>query len=154
MKLNKVVWMAIVMAGVASAIQVDAFDPAGRIYAEPLGSTQVDNMHTIENVALILNNTEDRVGARAKLCQSYSDSPCERMMFNFPQLHLDKDRNVILLNDKPVAQLQRHGMRVNINKEYHLGYDIASITTDTGFDKNKGKQLRVYLEPLGVAEKK
>ena len=135
LKMKEIGLVLCVSAMVTSGYGVDQ---PGRIYADPIGSTQVDNSHVMDNVALIINNTEDRVGARAKMCQSFSDSPCERIMFNFPQLSLDKEKNLILLGDKPIAKLQRHGMRVTVNKDYRLGYEITSNTTDTGFDKTKG----------------
>ena len=137
--------LALFVIGLTQSVY--GLDKPGRIYADPIGSVAIDNTRVMDSLAMIINNAEDRVGARAKMCQTLSDVPCERLVFNFPQLRLDKSTNQILMGDKPVATLNRHGMRVTISKIYRLGYDISDKMTDSGFDKNEGKYLRVFLEP-------
>ena len=140
-------WIGLTFCLATAASTGYGLDLPGRIYADPVGSAMLDNTFTLTDLDLVMNNTEDRVGVRAKMCDSFSDLPCNRIYFNFPQLRLDKEKNLVMLGDTPVATYRPHGMRVTVNKDYHLGYEVTSKTMDSGFKKSVGRYMQVYLEP-------
>ncbi len=116
------------------------------LYAEPVGDNVLYRVYDTIDLALVMNNGEDRVGARAKLCNEYSEAPCDRIMFVFPQLRLDKKNNRIYWGDAAVAKFHPWGMRVTLDKGYRLKSKEMSKPVDKGFNRTQEKFLQVYLE--------
>jgi len=116
-----------------------------RIFGEPVGSNIINrSSYSSVKPALVLIHG-DRIGGRATLCKTYSDTPCDEQNFLFPQLRLDRAKNLVLYAKTPVATYRSHGDRITPTKEYRL----RCKTVPKLFNKETGRTvdtLQIFLE--------
>ncbi|MFI5361467.1 MAG: hypothetical protein ACHQ49_05815 [Elusimicrobiota bacterium] len=107
-----------------------------------------------DQVALITNNTGDRVGADYSTCDPSTESSidypptCGYASFAFPQLSVS-GKNVYL-NGALVATIHKgiFSDKVKLEKGYKLKSEQTKIVVDGGFDRHDAVKISVYLEKV------
>ncbi|MCG3204617.1 MAG: hypothetical protein KCHDKBKB_01332 [Elusimicrobia bacterium] len=132
-------------------------NPVGRIYGTPIGSDLLVNVspylgmnlkYVIE-VYLVSNEAKDRVGAHVSACVYLPGSDrarCDDLTFALPQLTMDREKKTVMLKDQVVAKIGNYPHWAQIQNPFKLSYEIETQKTDTGFEQNEIRRVKVYLE--------
>lgn len=137
--------------------QLEKKQNENRIYGTPIGSdllTNVSpylgmNLKYVVEVYLVSNEAKDRVGAHVAACVYLPGSDrarCDDLTFAMPQLTMDREKKLVLLNDKVVAKIGNYPHWAEIQNPFKLGYELETKKTDTGFEQNETRRIKVYLE--------
>ncbi|MBI4249103.1 MAG: hypothetical protein HY611_06335 [Elusimicrobia bacterium] len=130
--------------------------PSAKQWAQAVGPDELPvnlNTYTAKEVELVLNDTEDRVGAKFYMRRRIgrprggSIHSSRSVLFRFPQLRVNRQTREILIGDDVVASYTTGWFgRVKLSKNYRLGYEVQKRAEDDGFNYRDVSYVKVYLE--------